>query len=129
LIAWGRDVLQPERVAVRRRLGHQFAGDGGAGAGLVLHDHVLADLAGHLGREGARQHVGDASRCEADQHADRLPGVVHLRGCRRGDKEGEAAGGGAGQEPDENDFHRGLLQGERACCMRANSFEARIRQL
>ena len=62
-----------QRVAVRRGLGHVLGGDDGAGAGLVLHQHWLAQaLAQLLRHDQAREDVVAAAGPEADDDADRL---------------------------------------------------------
>src|SRR5438046_5620954 len=76
------EVLQREVLAGGRRLDDEVAGDGGAGAGLVLDDHLLAELPAQGDRHRAPQHVRDAAGGEADHHAYRLAGVIGLRECR-----------------------------------------------
>ena len=65
----GRD--HQRAVAVLRALGDDVAGDGAAGAGLVLdHDALAEHFAERLG-DDARGDIGAAAGAEADHHVDR----------------------------------------------------------
>jgi len=75
----GGNVLQPNRVAIGNRLGHQVPGDGGARAGPVFDKDGLSNGIGHFCSDGARQHIGDAAGGKAHHHLDRLSWVVRLR--------------------------------------------------
>jgi hypothetical protein len=75
----GGDVLQPDGVAVRRGSGDEVGGDGGAGAGLVFHDDLLAELARKRNGERPGEDVGDSARGEAHHEAYGLARIVGLR--------------------------------------------------
>ncbi len=85
-----------QRVAVRRRLGHDVGADVAAGAGAVLHDELLAEGLGQFGRQRARQDVGGAAGGEGHHDAHRLggPGALRLRRYRKGQREGGQGHGG-----------------------------------
>src|SRR2546429_1381043 len=62
---WSSDVCSSDlRVAVGRRLGDVLVGDIGAGAGLVLDDHLLAEELGQFGGEESGVDVDASSRSE-----------------------------------------------------------------
>ena len=65
-------------VAVRRRFRHVLCGDDLVGAGLVLHDHLLAPGVGQLLAERAHQQIRRPASGVGDDHSDRL-GWIRLR--------------------------------------------------
>ena len=79
-----RDGDDQQRVAVGRRLRHQFGADDAAGAGLVLDDELLAEpLAEAAQLDDARQDVVQPARRERHDHPHRLVRRVVLRRDRR----------------------------------------------
>ena len=96
---------EQERVAVGRRLGDDVAGDDAARAGLVVDQHLLAELGRQpLGQE-ARHDVRDAAGREGHDQSDRPLGIL---GPRSGDgSEGKAQEDGGKQPPAQTRFgHR-----------------------
>jgi hypothetical protein len=81
-----RDVLQPDGVAIGRRLDDEIARDGRAGTGLVFHDDLLAELLAHRDGDRTPEHIGDSAGGETDHHADRFVGVIRLCPPRCDDK-------------------------------------------
>src|SRR3989454_5623399 len=72
-----RRAVEKKRVAVGRRPGDVLVGDIGAGAGLVLDDHLLAEKPGQRGGEQPGIDVDASSRREAD-HQPQRPGRERL---------------------------------------------------
>ena len=73
-----------EAVAVGRRLHQRGGGHRPAGAGLVLDDHLLAELPAQHLADHARGDVGGAAGAEADRDGDRLVGPGRAGRRRRG---------------------------------------------
>ena len=95
-----------KRVAIGRRLGHQFGRNHAAGAGLVIHhDRLAQDLAQALG-DRTDQVVGAAARWIADHHAERLVRIVRKRGASRDRHRTQ------NQQPGIQKSHRRLLDRE-----------------
>ena len=74
-----RDRLEDQRVAVGPRAGDRVGGDGAAGAALVLHHHLLAELVAELLGGEPRHHVDAASRRQRNDELDRPVGPGFLR--------------------------------------------------
>ena len=74
-----------QHVAVGRGALHLLGGDVAASAGLVLHDHRLAERLGELRRHQARDEVGGAARRKADHdvHRPRARPVLRQRRALR----------------------------------------------
>ena len=68
----GRHRGHAQHVAVGRGLDHLERADRAAAAGLVLHQHLLAQFLAQAGRDDARDDVGGAARREGHDQADRL---------------------------------------------------------
>src|SRR6185295_14525327 len=69
---------------------HEFDRQPPAGAGLVLDDHVLPEIFRHLLPDEPREQIVAAAGREADDHADRLAGIilrVRWRRCERRHRE------------------------------------------
>ena len=83
-----------QRVAVGLGLGHVVGAQRGAGAGLALDDHGLAEALRQLLGQRARQHVGGAAGREGHDQADRLgwarPAPWRCR-CARRERQGGSA--------------------------------------
>jgi hypothetical protein len=71
-------------VTVRLRLGRAGDPGGAACSRYVLDDNLLAERAGHVVADDARDHVGGAARREGDDHGDGARRVVALRVGARG---------------------------------------------
>jgi hypothetical protein len=79
-----------QRVAVARRgLGHHRQADVAAGAGPVVHHHLLAQLLVQARHQHAHHGVGAAPGREGDDHADGFGGVG--RGLRMDGQRGHRA--------------------------------------
>ena len=81
--------LEDQRVAVGPRPGDRVGGDGAAGAALVLHHHLLAELVAEMLGGQARHHVDAAPRGQRNDELDRpvRPGFLRReRPARRGDQ-------------------------------------------
>ncbi|MCY1354120.1 hypothetical protein D9M69_404820 [compost metagenome] len=71
--AGSRDI---ERIAIRRRLRHEFRGDGGASTGPVIDDHRLPQFLAQRVAVQARRVVRPAAGGKTDHQPDRLGGVI-----------------------------------------------------
>src|SRR6267143_5623804 len=67
---------EEQRIAVCRRLDHRGGADGAAGAGAVLHDHLLPERIRERRRDGARGDVDVAARRPGYNDAYRADGEV-----------------------------------------------------
>ena len=74
-----RERGEKQRIAIRRGPRHRLGRDDGVGAGPILDDEGLAERAGHVLRDDARDHVGRPARRETDQDPHRPRGIA-LRG-------------------------------------------------
>jgi hypothetical protein len=75
-----------QRVAVRRRACDCFGADRAAGSAAIVDDDLLAEDLTHLRCEHARDDVGVSTRCEGNDHAHRLGGILlRQRGCAEGE--------------------------------------------
>jgi hypothetical protein len=95
-----------QRVAVRLGARHRLAGDAAAEPGLVLHDDWDRDFLGGFLRHHPRDRVDAATRCKADQHANRLVREVLPVLGRRGAGERR---GGCGEQRQPAECHSSLL--------------------
>ena len=87
-------VLEPDGVAVGRRLRDEIGGERRSGAGLVLDDDLLSDRRGDLRRQRSSEDVGDAAGGEAQDQPNGLRGVRVLRagrGCDEGPDDDKVA--------------------------------------
>jgi hypothetical protein len=79
-------IVQEQRMAVRRRARDPAGGDGGAAAAHILHDEILPELLRQYRRQHARELVGRTTRgIRHDQGDD----AARILLCRAGQRPGE----------------------------------------
>jgi hypothetical protein len=76
-------MAQHDGIAVGRGAGGILHRDGALAAGLVVHEHGLAQALAHLHGQRAGDHVGAAARPVGHDQADRALGLPVLRGMGR----------------------------------------------
>ena len=87
---------EPERVSIRRRLGHLGTGQHARRTGPVVHHHRLAQPVADVLSIGARQRIGDAAGGVADHDTDGLarPCGLGARDVRHRAQHSRRRGGG-----------------------------------
>ena len=80
----GAGMAEQQRVAVGRGMGDRAAADGAAGAGLVVHDHLLMKRIRQLGGDHARHRVHPAARRIGHHQRNDAIGIACGRGAAGG---------------------------------------------
>ncbi|MNT70787.1 hypothetical protein D3C72_2092080 [compost metagenome] len=79
---------QQQRIAVRRRFGHEVGADAATPAGLVFNNDCLPQRLGHVMGQQASHQVDRATRGERNNQRDRLAGIVSSRVGQRVEADG-----------------------------------------